>query len=71
MQQMPLRLAHNIHTRDGVSDADFVRFRTERDAALDFPNLILPSVQANIRAGHFPTPESNGVSYLKAPLTLL
>lgn len=63
--------AHNIHIRDGVSEAEFVRIRAERDAALDVPNLILPSVQVNMRAGHFPTPESNGVSYLKVPLNLL
>lgn len=63
--------AHNIHIRDGVSEADFVVMRTARDATLDMPNLILPSVQVNIRAGQLPPPESNGVSYLKIPLNAL
>lgn len=63
--------AHNIHIRDGVSESDFVAMRTARDATLDMPNLILPSVQVNIRAGQLPPPESNGVSYLKIPLNAL
>ena len=42
--------------------------RTARDATLDMPNLLLPSVQVNMRAGHFPEPEDNGVRYLKLPL---
>ena len=45
--------------------------RTRRDATLEMPTLILPSVQINIRAGEMPPPESNGVSYLKIPLNLL
>ena len=54
--------ADNIHGRDGVSEQEFVNIRTERDAAIDFPNLILPSIQVNIRAGRFSPPEANGVS---------
>lgn len=63
--------AHNIHIHEGVSEEDFVKMRTKRDATLDMPNLILPSVQVNIRAGQTPPPEDNGVSYLKIPLNQL
>jgi glyoxylase-like metal-dependent hydrolase (beta-lactamase superfamily II) len=58
----------NVHVRDGVSEDDFVAMRTARDAKLAMPKLILPSVQVNIRAGAFPPPEENGVSYLKIPI---
>jgi glyoxylase-like metal-dependent hydrolase (beta-lactamase superfamily II) len=63
--------AQNLHARDGVGEADFVALRNARDAAIDFPALILPSVQVNIRAGRFPPPDDNGVSYLRVPLNLL
>ena len=62
---------HNIHIHEGVSEEAFVEMRTQRDATLDMPNLILPSVQVNIRAGQTPPPEGNGVSYLKIPLNQL
>jgi len=62
---------NNIHIHDGVSEEAFVAMRTARDATLEMPVLILPSVQVNIRAGEFPPKESNGVSYLKIPLNLL
>jgi glyoxylase-like metal-dependent hydrolase (beta-lactamase superfamily II) len=58
----------NIHVHSGVSEADFVRLREARDRTLDMPRLILPSVQVNMRAGHLPEPEDNGVRYLKIPL---
>lgn len=58
----------NVHVHDGISEEDFVKMRTARDATLNMPALILPSVQINMRAGHFPEPESNGVSYLKLPV---
>lgn len=61
----------NIHVADGVSEEDFVRMRTARDAALRMPALMLPSVQVNIRAGHMPEPEDNGVSYIKIPINAL
>ena len=61
----------NIHIHDGVSEEDFVRMRTARDATLEMPVLILPSVQVNIRAGEMPPPEDNGVSYLKIPINAL
>lgn len=61
----------NIHMKDGVTEADFVAMRTERDTTLDMPRLILPSVQVNMRAGALPPAEDNGVSYIKIPLNVL
>lgn len=61
---------HNIHVHEGTSEDDFVRMRTERDATLGMPRLILPSVQVNMRAGHMPPPEDNGQVYLKVPVNL-
>lgn len=58
----------NIHVGEGKTEAEFVKLRRERDATLGMPKLILPAVQANIRAGELPPPEDNGVSYLKIPL---
>jgi hypothetical protein len=63
--------AKNIHVREGVREEDFVAMRTRRDATLDVPKLILPSVQVNIRGGRLPEPEQNGTSYLKLPLNVL
>ena len=63
--------ADNIHIHDGVSEDSFVSMRQARDATLDIPVLILPSVQINMRSGQFPEPEMNGVSYLKIPLNKL
>ena len=63
--------AHNIHVHDGVSEDAFVKMRTARDATLAMPNLILPSVQVNIRAGALPPAEDNGISYLRIPLNAL
>jgi glyoxylase-like metal-dependent hydrolase (beta-lactamase superfamily II) len=63
--------AKNIHVHDGVSEDAFVTMRTERDATLEMPTLILPSVQVNIRAGELPPKEDNGVAYLKIPLNAL
>jgi len=61
----------NVHLHEGVSEAEFVEMRTQRDATLDMPRLILPSIQVNMRAGHMPPPEDNGVSYLKLPVNVL
>ena len=61
----------NIHVHEGVSEEEFVSMREKRDATLDMPRLILPSVQINMRAGHLPPEEDNGVSYLKIPLNAL
>ena len=63
--------ANNIHVHDGVTEEQFVQMRTARDKTLEMPVLILPSIQVNIRAGHFPEPDSNGVAYLKIPLNAL
>lgn len=60
--------AHNIHIHDGIDEEAFIAMRAARDKTLDLPLLLLPSVQVNMRAGHFPPPEANGVSYLKIPL---
>lgn len=61
----------NIHVRDGIGEDDFVAMRTRRDATLSMPTLILPAIQVNIRAGHFPPAEDNGVRYLKIPVDAL
>ncbi|PPC78466.1 MBL fold metallo-hydrolase [Pokkaliibacter plantistimulans] len=61
---------NNIHVHQGTSEADFVSMRTQRDATLSMPRLILPSVQVNMRAGHMPPEESNGQVYLKVPINL-
>ncbi|AQQ67416.1 MBL fold metallo-hydrolase [Microbulbifer agarilyticus] len=61
----------NIHLHQGVSEADFVTMRTERDATLAMPRLILPSIQVNIRAGEMPPAEDNGTVYLKVPINKL
>lgn len=66
-----LQRAHNIHIKAGVTEAEFVRMRTTRDATLGMPVLLLPSVQVNIRAGNFPPAEDNGVQYLKIPINVL
>lgn len=58
----------NKHVHDGVTEDDFVAMRTARDAKLDAPRLLLPSIQVNIRAGRFPPAESNGVRYLMIPV---
>lgn len=63
--------AKNIHVRDGVTEEEFVKMRTGRDAQLDMPVLILPSVQVNMRAGELPPPEDNGTRYLKIPIDVL
>ena len=62
--------AHNIHVHEGIDEAAFVALRTKRDSTLPAPVLLLPSVQVNIRAGHLPPPDSNGVSYLRIPIRL-
>ncbi len=63
--------ARNIHVKDGISEVTFTNMRRTRDATLEMPTLILPAVQVNVRAGHMPPPEVNGVSYLKIPINAL
>ncbi|XUO84741.1 MBL fold metallo-hydrolase [Halomonas sp. KM007] len=58
----------NVHVHEGISEDAFVRMRTERDATLGMPRLIIPSVQVNMRAGELPPEEDNGQVYLKVPL---
>ena len=61
----------NVHVHEGVDEAAFVAMRQARDATLAMPRLILPSIQVNIRAGHLPPAEANGVRYLKVPIDAL
>ncbi len=63
--------ADNIHVGNGTSEQEFVKMRTERDATLTVPALLLPAIQINIRAGNFPPAENNGTRYLKLPLNAL
>lgn len=58
----------NVHFHEGVGEEEFVEMRTQRDATLAMPKLILPSIQVNMRGGRLPEPENNGTSYLKLPL---
>lgn len=61
----------NIHVKDGINEAEFVQMRERRDATLEMPTLIIPSVQVNIDAGNLPAPEANGNRYLKVPINVL
>jgi glyoxylase-like metal-dependent hydrolase (beta-lactamase superfamily II) len=61
----------NVHLHDGVTEVEFVAMRTQRDATLGMPRLMLPSIQVNMRGGHLPPPEENGTSYLKLPVNTL
>lgn len=61
----------NIHLRDGIGEEAFVQMRSTRDATLDVPNLILPSVQVNIRGGRLPPADADGVSYLRVPVNVI
>jgi glyoxylase-like metal-dependent hydrolase (beta-lactamase superfamily II) len=58
----------NVHIHEGVTEEQFVEMRTQRDATLSMPKLILPALQVNIRAGHLPQADENGVCYLKLPI---
>lgn len=62
--------AHNVHVRDGIGESEFIELRRRRDAGLAPPVLLLPSIQVNIRGGKLPLAESNGVRYLKIPVSL-
>lgn len=61
----------NVHIGEGRPMEEFVSMRQARDATLGMPKLILPSLQTNMRAGHFPEPEENGKSYFKVPINTL
>jgi glyoxylase-like metal-dependent hydrolase (beta-lactamase superfamily II) len=58
----------SVHVHDGINEDAFVAMREARDATLAVPKLLLPSIQINIRAGHFPEAEANGVRYLRIPV---
>ena len=60
----------NIHAKQGVSKDEFAAMRKKRDASLDLPALIVPAIQVNIRAGHLPDTEDNGIAYLKTPIDI-
>ncbi|MEZ5870843.1 MAG: MBL fold metallo-hydrolase [Nitratireductor sp.] len=63
--------AHNIHVRDGISEDEFVKMRETRDATLDMPKLIIPSLQVNMRAGKLPPKDKDGKVFLKVPVNTL
>jgi glyoxylase-like metal-dependent hydrolase (beta-lactamase superfamily II) len=63
--------AYNIHVHDGIDEAAFVAMRQARDATLDVPTLILPSIQVNVRGGQMPPADDNGVRYLRIPINAL
>jgi glyoxylase-like metal-dependent hydrolase (beta-lactamase superfamily II) len=63
--------ARNRQARDAISEEEFVALRTKRDRELEMPNLILPSVQVNMRAGNMPPANANGTVYLKLPVNRL
>ena len=60
----------NVHVRDGITKNEFIAMRQARDAKLAAPHLLMPSIQVNMRAGKFPPAETNGVRYLKIPVSL-
>jgi glyoxylase-like metal-dependent hydrolase (beta-lactamase superfamily II) len=60
--------AHNVHVKDGITEDEFVAMRTARDKQLGAPKLIIPSIQVNMNAGHFPPPDEDGNVYLKVPV---
>jgi glyoxylase-like metal-dependent hydrolase (beta-lactamase superfamily II) len=62
--------AHNVHVKEGVIEEEFVAMREARDAKLEAPLLLMPSIQVNIRGGQLPPPDANGVRYLKIPVRL-
>ncbi len=59
---------HNIHVGGGKTKEEFVKFRTERDAQLDMPKLIIPSLQINMRGGKLPPKDESGKTFLKVPV---
>jgi glyoxylase-like metal-dependent hydrolase (beta-lactamase superfamily II) len=61
----------NVQISERTTRDEYVALRITRDAQLEAPVLILPSLQVNIRAGELPEPDDNGVSYLRIPLDLL
>jgi hypothetical protein len=62
--------AHNVHLAGGVSEEAYAAMRQARDAKLAMPKLLLSAIQVNIRAGRFPPAETDGIHYLRIPLTM-
>jgi len=62
---------NNIHIHSGISEAEFIKLRTERDEQLSVPKLILPALQVNIRAGKLPEADASGAQFLKLPINKL
>ena len=62
---------NNIHVGSNIDMDDFIKMRSERDATLKMPFLMIPSVQVNMRAGALPPQEKNGVRYIKIPVDVL
>ncbi len=61
----------NVHAHAGIGEDEFVKMRTERDATLGAPKLIIPSIQVNMNAGHFPAADGQGNVFLKVPVNKL
>ena len=61
---------NNPHVHDGMQEENFIALREARDAKLPAPELLIPSIQVNMRAGNLPPADSNGVRYLKVPVKL-
>ena len=64
------QIDHNVHIGGDVTEDDYVAMRSARDATLCAPKLLYPSIQVNIRGGRLPSPDANGRTYLKIPITL-
>ncbi|MBJ7555435.1 MBL fold metallo-hydrolase [Marinomonas spartinae] len=62
--------SYNLHIHSGITEEEFCTMRQQKDATLNMPKLIWPSVQVNMRAGNMPPQESNGIGYLKIPINL-
>jgi len=62
---------HNVHLNQNISESEFIQLRQSKDKTLSMPKLILPAVQVNMRAGHFPEAEENGTQYIKIPVNKL
>ena len=58
----------NIHINETINEDEFVKIREDRDKTLNMPQLIIPSIQINMRAGNLPPPEDNGSIYIKVPI---
>ena len=62
---------HNVMIRDGISKEAYIAMRHKRDKGKAVPKMLLPAIQANMRAGDFGAKEDNGVQYVKVPVDKL